>query len=336
MRLNDFVMERNVDGLVLTGDDPSFFYALQREGNGELLFIPKKGRQVLVTSALEDVPEGVRVIRSRDKKKVLSRLTKGWRRVGVNERVLPFGLAKHIRGRKIPLSGPLGELRSVKTGVEMRLIRTSCRIAGDILNMMTSRLPLFRTEGDIKRFLKVETAKSGCALAYEPIVASGKGAGIPHYRGEKRLSKGFLIVDFGVKYKGYCSDITRTFYKGRPSKSEKERYDLVLSCQEQAIKRISAYQSDPVEGREVYLLARKSLGKYKTLFTHGLGHGFGIEIHEYPSLGKLKGHVLKEGMVLTVEPGIYASFGIRIEDDLYLGKKVEVLTSHVPKRLICF
>jgi Xaa-Pro aminopeptidase len=218
----------------------------------------------------------------------------------------------------------------------MRKIRSSCRIAGNIMNRLIAKLPVFKSEGEIKRFLKVETVQQGCTLAFEPIVASGKAAGIPHYRREKELEHGFLIVDFGVKYQGYCSDISRTFYKGKPSKRDEVRYALVRRCQEEAIGRIMEYRERQLEGRKVYLLARKLLGKHKKLFTHGLGHGFGIEIHEYPSLGKVKGQVLKEGMVVTVEPGIYAGFGIRIEDDLFLGKKVEVLTSHVPKGLICF
>lgn len=336
MRLRELMRKDKLDGLVLTGDDPNFFYVLRREGQGEILFIPKRGKAVLVTSALEDVSPGVCVVRSRDKKKALSRLTKGAKKVGINERVLSVGLAKLVHGRKVPMAKSLAELRSIKTGQEIDLIRASCRIAGDILNAMVRRLPSFKSEGEIKRFLKVETAKRDCALAYEPIVASGRGAGIPHYRRERPLSKGFLIVDFGVKYKGYCSDITRTFFKGAPSSVDKARYELVRSCQEQAIGRIRAYQTRPVEGHQVYALAKKALGKHKVLFTHGLGHGFGIEIHEYPSLSKAKGHVLKEGMVVTVEPGIYAKYGIRIEDDLYLGKNVEIMTSHVPKKLVCF
>jgi len=132
------------------------------------------------------------------------------------------------------------------------------------------------------------------------------------------------VIDFGVKYKGYCSDITRTIYLGRPKKAEKKIYNLVLSSQLKAIEKIK----ENILCSEADKQARKVLGKYKKIFIHGLGHGIGIEPHELPNLSTKSTDKFKQKMVFTIEPGIYSShkFGIRIEDDILLDKNIKILT----------
>ena len=157
------------------------------------------------------------------------------------------------------------------------------------------------------------------------IVASGSNASSPHHKpSNAKIKKGFCVIDFGVKYRGYCSDITRTVYAGRPSLKEKEIYNSLLKIQEEAIN----LAKNNKKCSELYDFVNESLGKYKKYFTHGLGHGVGVEIHEMPNLTLNSKDRIKDGMAFTIEPGIYISgkFGIRIEDTILFKNRPIALT----------
>jgi Xaa-Pro aminopeptidase len=218
------------------------------------------------------------------------------------------------------------KLRQIKSEEEIMIIRRSCSIASGILARCINNLKRFRTEEDVRRYLLSETAKKGCDIAFPPIVASGKSASMPHYEPRKiRLRKGFCVIDFGVIYKGYHSDITRTIYLGKPTKKEKNIYNLLLDTQATLIKEIRP----GMRCSELYEKALALLGDYSRYFTHGLGHGIGLDIHEYPNIKPDSQETFQENMVFTVEPGIYlpGKFGMRIEDDILIRKnKTDVLT----------
>jgi Xaa-Pro aminopeptidase len=154
-----------------------------------------------------------------------------------------------------------------------------------------------------------------------------------HYDvGDEKLGKGFCIIDFGIKYEGYHTDITRTLYLGKPSKKEKEIYDMLLDTQKKVIEKIKVGK----KCAESYEETLELLGDYSDNFTHGLGHGVGLQIHELPNLKLLSDEVYANNMVFTVEPGVYFEnkFGIRIEDSMMIrNNKVEILTK-IPKNLI--
>lgn len=138
---------------------------------------------------------------------------------------------------------------------------------------------------------------------------------MPHHEPKnEKIKKGFCVIDFGVKYKGYCSDITRTAYVGKPSQKEKEIYNMLLKIQKDAISQVKENK----KCSELYNFVNESLGKCKKYFTHGLGHGVGVEIHEMPNLTLNSKDRIKNNMVFTIEPGIYfpGKFGIRIEDTI--------------------
>ena len=166
-------------------------------------------------------------------------------------------------------------------------------------------------------------------MAFKTIVASGKNSSFPHHTTKnKKLQRGFCIIDYGVRYKGYCSDTTRTVYLGKPSKKEVEIYNKVLQVQKDAI-----FMLEPGKTcGEIDASVRKVLGDR---FTHGLGHGVGIEIHEMPSFQPDSKHVLENNMVFTIEPGVYyeSIYGIRIEDTVLLKGKAVCLTK-APKGLL--
>ena len=147
------------------------------------------------------------------------------------------------------------------------------------------------------------------------------------------LRKGFCVIDFGVKYNGYCSDMTRTVFIGKPTKKDRELYDLLLQAQEECV----AMVKSGIVAKDIDSHARKVLGKYSKYFIHGLGHQLGIEIHENSKRGinKRGNFKLKEGMVITIEPGIYLPRrgGVRIEDDVLINESgLESLTD-LPRKL---
>ena len=241
--------------------------------------------------------------------------------------------AKKLKGATFfDLSKELAALRLTKTKKELSIIRRGCRISDGILRKCLSSLPHMKTESQVRALLESETIKRGCDLAFPPIVASGRNAAEVHHSPEnKPLNKGFCIIDFGVRYKGYCTDTSRTFYLGNPSPKEKEKYSLVLQIQERAI-------ADATIGTrcgKIYDSVVRGLGQYGNLFTHGLGHGVGIKIHELPNLTLKSKDKLQEGMVFTVEPGIYRKgMGIRIEDTVLAAKGKPVVFTKFQKRLI--
>jgi Xaa-Pro aminopeptidase len=168
-------------------------------------------------------------------------------------------------------------------------------------------------------------------MSFDTIVASGKNASNPHYSAcNQKLSRGFLVIDCGVKVNGYCSDITRTVFLGSPTEKEKENYRKVLDVQLKCIELIKSKSP-----KEAELFAKKELGDY---FVHSLGHGIGLDIHELPGITKNNGKNLANGVCFTIEPGMYkkGKYGIRIEDDLIKENgNVSVITG-LTKALISF
>ena len=217
------------------------------------------------------------------------------------------------------------KLREIKTENEIQLLKKSCFYADKIIQKAVKNFKSFKTESEAAAFLEYETKKLGLELSFSPIVASGSNGSMPHYEPSNiKIKKGFCVIDFGVKYRGYCSDITRTVYAGKPSNKEKDIYKMLLKIQNDAIAQIKENK----KCSELYDFVNKSLGKYKNNFIHGLGHGVGVEIHEMPNLTMNSKDRIKNNMVFTIEPGIYfpKKFGIRIEDTVLFNNKPIVLT----------
>jgi Xaa-Pro aminopeptidase len=161
------------------------------------------------------------------------------------------------------------------------------------------------------------------AMSFPTIVASGERSAMPHGTAtEAKLPRrGFVTLDFGVILNGYCSDMTRTVHLGRAAAREREAYDAVLAAQENAVAAVAA----GVTAGEVDEAARSVLreAKLADYFTHSTGHGVGLEIHESPRIGMAQQALLRKGMVITIEPGIYipGAFGLRIEDTVVVERR---------------
>jgi len=218
---------------------------------------------------------------------------------------------------------------------EICCIKEACKITDKIFSLIVKNLKdkKFKTELDIKYFIKNKAKKYNCKLAFKPVIAIGKNAAeIHHKAADSKLKKGFLVLDLGVKYRDYCSDMTRTVYIGKPSEKERKMYTLVLEAQLTAMNHVlpGVYAAD------IDLIARAVLQDYYKNFKHGTGHGVGGKIHQAPSLKPRGKFRLKENTAITIEPGLYFKnkLGIRIEDTILVKDNPVQLTKTTKKLIV--
>jgi len=208
-------------------------------------------------------------------------------------------------------------LRAIKDQEELALLQRAIDIADRAMETVTPTIQVGETEREIAWRLERAMREQGAdSISFDTIVAAGPNGAMPHHRPSDRpIGPGEpVVIDMGAKVSGYCSDITRTICVGEADETFRKIYDLVLGAQLTAIATINAKMS----GGEGDGLARGVLEEagYGESFGHGLGHGIGLAVHEYPRVGPNSSNILEEGMVFSVEPGIYLSGwgGVRIED----------------------
>ncbi|NLX82493.1 MAG: aminopeptidase P family protein [Clostridiales bacterium] len=208
-------------------------------------------------------------------------------------------------------------LREIKDEQEIALIEKACAISSAGFEYICTQIKSGMTELAIKRLLENHLMDLGAsATAFDTIVASGPNGSLPHaIPGDRVIQDGDIItLDFGARYKGYCSDMTRTVSVGQPSAKMLEIFNIVLEAQKasQAALKPGAICKDMDD------VARSLIAKagYSEYFGHGLGHGVGIDVHENPRLSATCSDPLQPGHVVTVEPGIYLPGigGVRIEN----------------------
>ena len=236
----------------------------------------------------------------------------------------------------IPTCGLVEKQREIKDKEEVDEIREAIRFAEQAFGVIRAALRPDQTEREIAFELEHQIRRfGGAGCGFPPIVAVGARAALPHaVPTQQQVGAGdLLLVDWGATARLYCSDLTRVLVTGRISPKLERIYGVVLRAQEQAIAAIRP----GVLMSEVDATARQVIGKagYAKQFGHGLGHGFGLEIHEAPRLAAHQDRPLKPGMVVTVEPGIYLPNwgGVRIEDDILVTRDGHEVLSSVPKAL---
>ena len=226
--------------------------------------------------------------------------------------------------------------RMIKDEEEIENLRKACEITDHCFSHLLQFIKIGQTEKEIaleiERYFKLHGADD---VSFAPIVASGKNSSMPHaVPTDKKIELGDVItLDFGCKYKGYCSDMTRTIFAGYIPEKVKKIYDLVAKNQEQTFREYK-------DGASIKMLSKMVENDFRLNgydFIHALGHGVGLEIHEGPSISTRNDYQLKERMVVTNEPGIYlpGNFGVRIEDTVLVGKDAsENLTKSSRKYII--
>lgn len=341
-------METDVDAVVLmNGTDPnldnSFFYATGISNGlfeGCIALIQPRKTEVL-SSELEELSARTARVRTtvfespENRHKILERKLRGMKRIGVNSREIThtnyLKLKKAAgKARLIDVSSDIENARLVKQPDEITTIKRACRIGTKTAEMIPDLVREGMTETEAAAELSHKMMRLGATgPAFVTVAAFGAKTAEPHYYpGQRKLRRGQLaLFDFGANYRRYVSDITRTFICGTPNKKQKEMYETVLQAQLSALDAIRA----GAQGKEVDLAARSVIdgGKFKGCFIHSTGHGIGVSVHDPGSISPARDMTLREGMVLTVEPGAYIPGfgGVRIEDDVLVTKKgCQVLT----------
>lgn len=229
--------------------------------------------------------------------------------------------------------------RSIKTKEEIKLIEKACQIGDKAFDFIKTKIKAGITEKELMFLLENQIRLQGFEPSFKTIVAFAENSAVPHHQtGDQKLKTGdFVLLDFGVKFKNYCSDMTRTLVFGKPSEKQIKIHKVVKDSQQKAFEYLKQNFKKGVKAADLDAIARNHIleSGFPTI-PHSLGHGIGVEVHEPPYLGPNSKDVLKEGMVFSIEPGIYLPElgGVRIED-LYVIEKnnVRELTSS-PKNLI--
>lgn len=237
------------------------------------------------------------------------------------ETVSDYNSYKELGFKVVDCSGMIKSLRAVKTQAQIEYVKKACEIAERAYHTAIKEIKKGITETALKDRLESLMFSFGAdGLSFETIVAFGENSAVPHHEtGETKLEdNSVILVDMGCTVNGYCSDLTRTAFFGTPSEKFKNYYQAVLDANVRAEQNISS----GISGKTADALARDYLKKngLDKYFTHSLGHGIGLDVHEYPTLSPKREDELKDGMVFSVEPGVYldGEFGIRIEDTVML------------------
>ena len=232
----------------------------------------------------------------------------------------------------------LREMRSIKSEEELSLIKQAQKLTDDTFSYILGKIAAGRTERDVMLDMEFYMRRLGSeGVSFDFIVVSGKNSSLPHgVPTDKKIENGdFLTMDFGAIIGGYHSDMTRTVAVGSVSDEQRRVYDTVLKAQEAGIAAVSSGKVckdiDKVSRDIIYNAG------FEGCFGHGLGHSVGVQIHEMPAFNTRCETVLKPGMIMTVEPGIYLEnkFGVRIEDMVYVTENGCIDITESPKELIC-
>ncbi len=237
----------------------------------------------------------------------------------------------------IPTKSWVSDLRIIKSEQEIAKIRQAAIIADQAFELILPKVRVGITEIEIAMELEFTMRRLGAeAVSFNPIIASGPQGALPHAQpGKRQLQQGdFVVMDFGCKYLGYCSDMTRTVVLGQPTSEQLKVYTTVLDAQSGGLAALRVGKT----GQEIDKVSRDIIAAqgYGDYFGHGLGHGVGLEVHEKPNLSKLGTIPLESGMVVTVEPGIYLPGwgGVRIEDLVVIRTDSIEILSTATKELV--
>jgi len=292
----------------------------------------------------EEEVKGSRIVHYRKKMEGISSLLLNLklRNIGFESASLPFSAHQFLierlppEAKLIPLEEEMKNIRALKDKQELALLRTSVEIASkaylEILKLLKEGVEeteaAFEMEWSMKR-------KGAEALGFDIIIASGKRSALPHGKASsRRVEKGdFILIDFGSEFQGYHSDQTRTVVCGSPSSEQQKIYRIVKEAHDNAIERVRpGIPISEVDGAARNHIRDEGYGEY---FGHGLGHGIGLAVHEDPVVnGENKG-LVQEGMVFTIEPGIYIPEwgGVRIEDMVLVTPHGAELLTYLPTEL---
>ncbi len=330
---------------VLISKPQNIYYLCNFAGtNGRLLITPKKA--VLITdfrylrSAKKQMPKGVEIY---DQKNGLKKLLGRFKNLGIEDEYMTHArfldYKKALKGVRLkPVSGLVEQKRMIKAKDEIKIIRKAVGIANKAFEQFVKTIKIGQSEDEMEWNLFSICRKLGAdKFSFTPIISFGKNtADVHHQKEPNKLKKGEnVLIDFGIRYQRYMTDMTRVFYTKKPTSVEQKIYTAVLEANQSAIEAVKVGIKLSAVDRAARAVIEKA--GYADRFGHSTGHGVGLEVHEDPNVTERSKTVIQPGMLFTIEPGIYLDHlgGVRIEDMVYVNEKgkVEVLTGSVSKEL---
>ncbi|MBF0490561.1 MAG: aminopeptidase P family protein [Candidatus Omnitrophica bacterium] len=342
--VNEFPRYRNIDALIITQDVNIYYLTDFPTSESWLLVTPQKVFYITDFRYIQEAREGLKGIalikqQTQCLAATLFELAKTYKikRLGFDERHTSVACLKKLKGycprrtKLVPANGVVESLREVKDEGEITIIRQCLEVHAKALEMLKKVVKPGQTERQVLSFLEGFIKKEGVKFSFSPIIASGPNSAYPHAKVGDRILKNNepLLIDIGIDIKGYKSDLTRNFFLGRMTPRYKQVFVATALAQKEAIGLIKpGVKVADVDTHARKVLRRFGLARY---FGHSLGHGVGLEIHENPRLSVKSPAILEEGMIVTVEPGVYipGQFGVRVEDMVLVTKQgCEVLSGN--------
>lgn len=347
--MNDIMERAGVQAVIVT-DPYNIRYLCGFSGGEGYLYISKHSRVMYVDSRYTLWAESechdcvVETTGLKQYEEVSERIVKeGIDSIALEGKHLTYNMFREI-SEALPcenitaVNDELDNMRTVKGEDEIELIEIAESIGDEAFEYILGEIKPGMTEKETALLIEMYMRSHGAdALSFDVIAASGINSAKPHaVPSDKKICNGdFVVLDFGCKYHGYCSDMTRTIVVGKPDNKQTEIYNIVKRAQQAALDNIKAGMT----GKEADAIARNVIEEegYADCFGHGLGHGIGLYIHEMPRLSRLSDTVLESGMVVSVEPGIYIDGfgGVRIEDAVVIEDDGVRNLTKSSKELIC-
>jgi Xaa-Pro aminopeptidase len=267
----------------------------------------------------------------------------GLRRIGVEGEHMTVGarcrltavLPTRTRLREAPAL--VEQMRMVKDEEEISRLRAAVRLGAGLFDAALKTIRPGVKEADVAAEMEYAARRAGAEqMSFETIIASGERSALPHGRASQAVipAHGFVVCDFGVILAGYCSDMTRTVHVGDPTHQARQTYETVREAQQAAVDAVGSGTSvGEVDRAARKLLHKRHLAKF---FTHSTGHGVGLEIHESPRIAAAQTEILRPGMVITIEPGVYVpgKWGVRIEDMVVVRERGYEMLTPTSKELV--
>ncbi len=317
-------------------DDPNIYYFTgfeQEKYHSFSCFLVDKEKTTLILSSLDfnrsKGNEADEIIEKKEKlSAILSKKINKDDVVGVDERIFPLRISKKIK-KTFDISEIVSRLRTIKDEFEIDKIKKACKITNKGIEFIKENLRKGITEKKMALSLERELIHNGAqGMSFPTIVTSSKKSSHIHpfpSFSDNKISRGLGLIDFGVRYDGYCSDVTVPFSIGSLNKTEEKIVNTVKDAYIFSLKKLK----NGVLARNLFLSAEKLIKDRGFELKHGLGHGFGLEVHDYPSISPRGNVRIKKNMTFTIEPGVYVDGvgGSRIENDFLMrGKKFDILT----------
>ena len=341
--VEDFSRHKNIDALLIVNDSNIRYLTQFPACESWLLVTRSRAFYITDSRYVLEARQGLKGVTVKQYSQMpcatLCELCKQYKikRLGFDERHTSFALWKKLKefcprnSKLIPATGLVESLREIKDEGEIFQIKACLKLHYKAIDFMKKVVKPGQTERQVALKLESFVKSHGAEFSFSPIIASGPNSCYPHAKATDRVIRNNegVLLDFGIDLNGYKSDLTRNFFLGRIAPRVKQVFDALTLAQKESISLIKP----GVACSQVDLQARKVLRKFglAKYFGHSLGHGVGLDIHEGPRLSSQSKAVLEEGMIVTVEPGVYIpnEFGIRVEDMVLVTKEgCEVLSGY--------